>query len=376
MMRVVALSSLLVLSASSQSIWAQSTPRFQNMREAIEALKTATSPSEAERVRAAMANTPVRDHDDLMAVYDEARRREDKTPLFANATEFDEYVRNGQAVASHLNTSDPTLQDDIAALIDKERESWSNVSVPMIPVGKLSLRDGAKSAQRVIRVEALFDAAGKGKNEKARPALWRVVDSVHDAYFGQLAVAALGKIRNPQDLERLIQMIETSPNLHFQFNDFGAMAIQPLVNEIRNHNLQKETQARLAGGLRQVASRDTLSTYVPLMHDGNQFISEQARWAVGDYLRSTDEDLIQTMLKDPSFEVKAVAMGAIDGRAWDPKFIPLLIAEVQNGNDAAARCLGHHKVKSAVPALEKALNSPKNYMKRAAGFALKEINGK
>jgi hypothetical protein len=70
------------------------------------------------------------------------------------------------------------------------------------------------------------------------------------------------------------------------------------------------------------------------------------------------------------------ALNAIDGGAWDEKFIPVLIAEMRNGNDTAVRCLGHHNVTSAIPAIrEAAAHSTNEYVRKASLDVLANMKG-
>ena len=363
----------------SQQTPVSSSTTYHSIREALQALKTTKDKGEQQRIYQTFRQIPVRDHDDLMALYDEAKHRQDAAPLITTTKSFDEYVNQGQIVSVRLKgVTDPAFHDDIAALLDRETKDLpKNTDIPMVPIGKIELGAGAKSAMRVVRIESLIEAAGDGKNEMARAALWRMVDAAQDAYFGQLAVVALGKIGKPEDLDRLILMIVKEPNLHFQFDDFGSMAIPRLLQEVRNTALPQMTQASLSGHLVQVANHDSLTTFVPLLHDPNKIMASAALNAISKSLTSSDEGLIRKMLKDPSLDIQMEAMHAINGRAWDEKFIPLLIDVLKNGplNNVAADGLGQHRVKSAVGALENAvLHDPSPYTRKSAARALERIN--
>jgi HEAT repeat protein len=363
--------------ANSQQPPNPSSPTYHSIREALLVLKTTRDKDEQKRIYQHFQQIPVRDHDDLIALYDEAKHRQDAAPLITTSKSFDEYVNEGQIVSVRLKgVTDPAFHDDIAALLDEEtRDLPRNSNIPLMPIGNIELGAGAKSAVRLARIHSLIDAAGDGKNEKARAALWRMVDQVQDSYFGQLAIAALGKIGNPEDLDRLIQMLENAPKLRLAFNEFGSMAIPRLMQETKNPALSAAKQGRFALGLIEVAKHNDIPTFVPMLHDPNKYVARAALDAIGKNLTSSDDDLIKKMLKDPSLEIQMKALNVIDGSAWDEKFIPVLIDEMRNGNDAAVRCLGHHKVKSAIPAIrEAAAESPNRYVREAARYVLTNMS--
>jgi hypothetical protein len=366
------------LSLSQQAPGSNATP-YRGIRDALHALGSTKDKAEQERIYHNFNRIPVRDHDDLMALYKEARSRQDSAPLISTEKSFTDYVDHANIVSARLkDLTDPAFHDDIASLIDQETNSLSKTpGIPSLPLGKIEIGAGARSAVRVVRIHSLIDAAGDGKNEKARPALWRMVDTVQDAYFGQLAVVALGKIGNSADLERLIQMIKKDPNLRFQFDDFGSMAIPRLLQEIRNSALPQATQASLSGHLVQVANHGSLATFIPLLHDPNKIVASAALDAMGKSLTSGDDELIKQMLKDPDLKIHMMALNTIDGHAWDEKFIPVLVGQMQSGSDAAVRCLGHHNVKSVIPQLREAeVHSPNVYVRQAAHDVLSDMSEK
>jgi hypothetical protein len=308
--------------AATQQAPAASSTTYHSIREALKALKTTKDENEKAHIYQTFHQIPVADHDDLMALYKEARSRQDSAPLITTEKAFNDYVSQGQIVSARLkDVTDPAFQDDIASLIDKEAGDLpSGMDIPMIPVGAgIAIGAGAKSSVRLVRIHALIDAAAAGKNEKARDALWKMVDTAQDGYFGQLAMRAIGNIGDPADLTRFMGMLEANPNLRLSFDGFPAGTVQRIVQEARKPGLSKEARTHIADGVAEAATHDDLPVLITLLHDPNWALSTSALVATSNHISYADIELIRKLLKDPSTEVQMRIMHAIIGRAWDDR---------------------------------------------------------
>jgi len=373
---------LFARSSTAQQAPASSSTTYHSIREALNVLHTTKDDTEKARIYRNFQKIPVTDHDDLMALYNEARSRQDSAPFITSEKNFNDYVSQGQTIAARLrDVTDPAFHEDIATLISKEADDLpSGASIPMIPVGAgIAIGAGAKSAVRLARIHALIDAAAAGKNEKARDALWKMIGTAQDGYFGQLAIRAIGNIGDPADISRFFGMLESNPNLRLSFDGFPPGTVQRIVEEVRKPGISKEARTSIADGVSEAATHEDLPLLVTLLHDSNRVLSTSALVAISNHISYADIEFIRKLLRDPSTEVQMRIMHAIIGHAWDERFVPLLIDALKNGPvpNVAARGLGQHHVKAAIPALEEAVaKDPSPITRGEAKQALWEINQK
>lgn len=349
---------------------------YKNVREALAAIKTSTDPVAIQIAYRHFSTIPVLDHADLMALYDEAKDRENNLPVFAKDSDYENFGRVAQISSIRLSKCiEPQFQGDIAKLLEEEATAHDEAASPKsAPVTE---RGAVKATIRLQRIKALIDASGGGKNEKARPALWKIIESSQDGYFGQLAVQALGEIGNPADLDRLMQMLKKNPNLRFSLASFGALAIPRLLQEMNDPSLSESAKAGLSLSLVGASSHDDLPLLVSLLKHPEGVVVTAAQRAIEKNLRSDDDSLIRDLLKSPDRFTRASAIIAIGQQAWSEKYAPLLIGIVKtdpipSNRSLAAYYLGLHKERSAIPALTEALKDP--HIHADASFALKQIS--
>ena len=359
---------------------AQPAARFKNMREALNALKSTNNVRDADEIRANLAKVPIEDHDDLMALYDEARKQEDALPLVADDKVYDEQARRSAVLDSRLKTvTDPAFKDDIANLIDKEYQDTKREA--RLPFPKLTTRSHMKAALRYERINALMTAAGNGKNEKARAALWEIIEIAQDDNLGKGAAIALGKIGNPDDLDRLIFMVKRNPKLLLPLGNFGPIAIPRIMKEIDDPSVPQETKSVLSSALVGASSHETISSFLPLLDNKNPLVVRVAADAIGKNIRAEDDALIRGLSKNPNRSVRGAMLVAVEGHAWKDGYAELLIDTVQHDPDyflraGAAASLGEHKVSRAIPVLQKVASEDKaGSVRLSAEGALKLIRG-
>lgn len=350
---------------------------YENAREALAIIKTSTDSTAVEITYRHFSQAPVLDRDDLMSLYNEAKNREENLPLFGKDADYENFGRIAQISSIRLSScTEVQFQDDIATLLGKEADTRYTA-----PNGKhtpVTQRGAVKATIRLQRIKALIDAAGNGKNEKARASLWKIVDSSQDSYLGQLAVGALGKIGEPEDLDRLVGMLKKNPNLRISLGNFGTMVVPRLMREIDDPAIPETVKASLTVGLVQASSHDNLSLYIPLLKHPSRFVVSAALDAIGKNIHSDDEGLIRDMFASPARFTRVEAILSVGERAWNEKYIPLLLNAlktdpVPSNRALAAHYLGLRRVQGAVPALTAALkDSP---VHGDAETALKRISG-
>jgi HEAT repeat protein len=354
---------------------------YQNMREAVKVLGKTTDLAEAQRVYDCLPRVPVRDRGDLMALYHGARMKEADVDRLAKDADFNGYERQTELIAARMRTcTDSSLHADIAALLAKEYVAslrWRSNPAP-----SLAGRDSIKNMLQGQRFMALLDAAGKGKNEKARSTLMTMVEREQDGLYGQLAAKALGRIGNREDIDRLIAMIKADPSLRISLGDFGpALISRAVAVVVGDPAVSEDVRASIVGDISRIRSRESLPALLPLIQNENAALAYAATTAVVHSLDSDDAALIRQMLHDPSPVVRMDALAAVGGQAWSDDFVPLVVDMLKHDSSykvrsIAAGCLGRHKVQSAVPALEAAAQRSDPELSDAAKDALKLILGK
>ena len=352
---------------------------YKNIREFLNVVTKSTSTSDIADAYEYLPRVSIRDREDLAALYSESERGEQNIPELSNDGELLKYHRNAELLALHLeNCTDPALHHDVVALIEKEVKQFEHDKFD--PSVSPTTRRAVSVGLRQVRMAALIKATGSGRNREARPILWTVIEKNQDQYYGQLAARALGKIGEPEDLDKIIKLVEAKPQLRLPLDSFGATLIPRILNEWARSDLPSATTARLAGSLVGVCTHDNIATFVPLLQHPNNLVVRAATNAVEKNLQSGDTAIIESMFKNSSPIIRGAASTAVDNHAWDNKYIPLLIDMLKhddyyvNRADAAST-LGNHGIRDAVPALQDALNDPVQNVRENAAYALKRISG-
>ena len=347
----------------------------------MDILKTSKDPVKIQKVYDYLPRIPIQNHDDLMALYEAAKRAEDDVPLVAKKETYEAFGNANETLASRLkDCTDPIFQDDIVVLLQKEYDNFQHETGLHSSMPVLTTHRYLKVSLREHRVTSLIKAAGDGKNEKARAILWKIVETDKDGTYGQKAIQALGKIGKPEDLDRVIVMLEKNPRLRIHLGDFGSMVIPRVMREINDPNVPKDSIPILSSGLVQASSHEDIAALVPLLEHTNNAVRKAATDAIGRSLRSDDDELIKKMFSSSSDDVRSEVAVTVGEQAWNEKYVPLFINMLKNdpnysNRGSAAYALGKHKVRSAVPALQQALRDPVPAVVEDASSALGKISG-
>lgn len=357
-------------------IQAEPTSGFKNIREALSAYRTAKTSGEVSLSLEAILRIPLQGHDDLMALYDEAKRSEENIPDTADKITVINAQRLSMAITSRIREcTAPSRQDDIATLLSREYSSLEHQN-HRAPTTSIEV---VRAELQHQRMKALMDAVAASKNAKARDDLWKVIQLEQDANSGQLAALTLGKIGNSEDLARLLGMIKGNPNLRLSLSGFGAMVAPRLVKEITAAGTAPAIKARLSMELREASTHENLSTYLPLLKDKDLSVAQAASEAIDKSLNETDGDIIAAKFNSQSAYDRAGVIIAVGNHAWNERYIPLLVNVLQHDANAdnrelAAKYLGLRKARSAVPALQDASTKDKAARVRlAASVAIERI---
>jgi HEAT repeat protein len=351
---------------------------YQHIREALSVIQNSSDPAEVRKAYEYLPRVPVQNHDDLMALYAAAKKAEEQVPTIADVKTIDRSGHAAGELAGRLrNCTDPGLKHDIASLLAGEYISVDRES--LLPIPKVTPGATMRAQLRTLRVRALMEAAGGGKNADARETLWRFIEHDKDAYFGQLAASALGKIGDPADLDRLIAMLKENPRLRLSITDFGSIVVPRVMKEVDAPGISPEAKAHLLMQLRESGSHENISSYVPLLKHADPSVAQTASEAIDRNLQSSDADMITKKFHSPSDYDRIGVIIAVGEHAWDEKYVPLLTNALlhdpnPDSREMAAQYLGLHKVKSAVPDLQLAAqNDPIARVRLSASGALERI---
>lgn len=374
--RISALFVVVVGLASAVSAQKNESPK--NIGDLIEDIRLATTEMEVQRVTKVLRDMPIETRAELNALYDAARSQEDTIPQDAKDRIFELHHRKGSSLSAGLKScTQPALQEGVADLIHKEFVDAKKDSLNPIP--KITKRARMKSIIRHERISALIAAAGKGKNEKARAALWEIIDLTKDDHLGKAAADAIGEIGNPEDLDRLIGMIKKDPKLLYPLGKFGGAAIPRVLRDLTDPATPAAVKSRLSLAIIQASSHDTVDELLPLLNSKEPSVVRAAADALRKNVQPDDEAAIRSMLNHSAWNIRASAITAVGHQAWRPDYGPVLIEILKNdpsdwNRTSAAQVLGEHRVQAALPALEAALQDGSRLVREAAASAIKKIS--
>jgi HEAT repeat protein len=305
-----------------------------------------------------------------MALYEEAKKEEKDAPSLPALKAANKYAAASGAIVARLRgCTAQNLQDGIALLLEKEHQSLKIAS--HLPIPKPTPGLTMTALIRTERVKALMDAAGNGKNLKARSPLWEIIETDKDDYYGQLAAVALGKIGDPADLDRLLAMIKDNPRLRLPITGFPNILAPRIIKEMTAPGISPEVKGHLSLVLRESSTHENIGSYLPLLKSTDTTLAQTASEAIDRSVQSSDEEMIENKFKSRSAYDRIGVIIAVGEHAWSDKYVPLLVNALlqdpdQDARKLAAQYLGLHKVKSALPALQEATTKDKAYSVRLA----------
>lgn len=374
--KIPALIAVVVGLASAVS--AQNLKHPGNVDNLIADIKSATTEVEVQRVKNALRDMPIESRAELYSLYEAARSQEDAIPHDAKVQILELHHRKGSGLAVGLkNCTQPALHEGVADLIHKEFVDAKKDS--RSPMPKITKRARMKSIIRHERIGALIAAAGRGKNEKARAALWEIIELTKDDHLGKAAADSIGEIGNREDLDRLVGMIKKDPKLLYPLGKFGGAVIPRVLRELTDPTMPVAVKSRLSLAIIQASSHDTINELLPLLNNKEPVVVKAAADALRKNVQPDDEAAIRTMLNHSTWNIRASAITAVGHQAWRPEYGPLLIEILKSdpsewNRSSAAQFLGERRVQAALPALEAALQDGSGLVRDAAASAIKKIS--
>lgn len=367
------------LSFAAQPPTISDTPGFRSIQEALDALHASKDVAEQRRIYRSFSRVPIQTDDDLSSLHSEARSRESNVPIAASSKALLQYGGNAELITRHIaDAHAPQLEDKVVRLLEQELTDAKLAGRPA--PSPPTTRGFIKAELRELRIKSLMIAAGKGHFTKSRSVLWEYVNVDADGSFGQEAVSALAQIGNPDDFERLLAMVEKTPSLHLPVGEFGSSSLPRLIEEIARTDLSRETKGSLSSAIMRATTHSDIPTLTPLLKNTDPLVVETAMRAITKNIDGRDIALATQLLKSPQADSRGMVLVAIGEHGWDAAYVPLLIKMLTQdayypNRALAAFYLGQHRVKSALPELNRALRDPVPNVQQNAQSAISEING-
>ena len=324
---------------------------FNDVHQALSAARGSTA-LEAQSICLDLPSLPIVSESDLRALYDELKNPKicgDLDPV-------------SQALGQ---CGDAKYHRLVAAWLAKEKTWFRDRGTH----GAYNSRSARKLAIREKRLLALLAAAGKGKNSQALPIL-RAMLGKGGVYSQDIAVA-IGRIGDPADLERFMEMNRYDSRQKIDLSGFGVMAIDRIMKDIDDPAIPSQDNESIIGYLGSALGHETISRYQSLLHHKNSFVSKTAAEAIARVAEPSDEPLILRMLADESPVIRREAVFALRN-IWDEKYMPVVISALKLDPDdivraRAAECLGTRRVCAADSALRSAMKQDgSSYVRDAA----------
>jgi HEAT repeat protein len=347
---------------------------FNSVSEALDAADKTAIKADRDAIFAHLAEAPIKGSNDVVALYEAAKKTENELSKPENGKTAERHMRIITEMLSHV--VDANSKSTVAALLQKEAaEIPDNYAGPS---GATNADEQQRTSLRIARLVALTEAAGNGANDLALPVL-RTLEK-KGGLPGQLANRAIGKIGDPQDLERMITTIKANPGIRMSIAGFGSRAIDRIMRDVDDPNVSDAQKAALIARLAQPASADTAQKYAVLLHHKDARVAQAASMALSRVAGTHDESVVLEMLKNSNSAVRFDGLVTLNQRLWNEKYIPAIVALLKNDPDdgvrsEAAHILGLKKVAAAENDLQEALKDKSKRVRRNADAALKRVHG-
>lgn len=326
---------ILMLTPTEKAFGEDRLRHFSDVHQALSAARGSAA-LEKESICQDLPALPVVSENDVRALYAELsdpKTCDDLTPV-------------SQALGQ---CGDARYQPLIAAWLAKEKTLFPDKGTR----GAYNARSARKLAVREKRLFGLLAAAGSGKNVRALPVLRAMLDK-GGVYSDEIAVA-IGRIGDPADLERFMEINRRDPRRKIDLSGFGVLAIDRIMKDAEDPSAPAPYKETILGYLGSALGHETVTRYETLIHHKNAAIAKAAAEAVARIAEPADEALILRMLKDDNPVLRREAISALR-KIWDDKYAHVVVAALkQDPDDAvrsrAAECLAARRVCAADPAL-------------------------
>lgn len=347
-------------------------------RDASSALKAAKEAKTDEGVNESLDEVAAQEPEsdgDVKAIHDSLQLLDTK---YSNGEKAQKFMAVRASLSQRLALSTAAHHHSvIAALLESEEKGVPSALIPK-QITQLWAR---QEFSRAERFGALAKAAGDGNNREALPILRKTVEKHPDSMYSEHAITAIGKIGDTQDIDVFIKKLKANPKARINLTSFGPRLIRPVMRELESGGLTNQQKGALRTTLSEGHSHDAIPQYVQLLGHPDVEIASVAAQAIAKESTPEDRDVLSAMLKSPKSEVRFPAVNAIAGKAWDVKFIPVLIELLKNDRDDGIRvtamtALAEHHVQEAMPAIEEASRDSNSRVRGNAIYFLKKINKK
>lgn len=347
------------------------TRKFKNAREAVQAARSAKDDkTELEALDDLEVVTEI-GRDDIVALHGSLKELE--TRAKGKGEEFTR-VRL-KKIARALEKSKKEDDATIATLLVKEADDLPNNLVAFFE-DKFAGKEA--TTVRISRVAMMMELAGKNKNKAALPSLRRIAQK--GGMPADLANRAIAQIGDPEDLERFVMEVKRNPQARVNFSGFGFSAIDRIMREVDDPNLNDRVRGSLIAGMGQAVGLESIPKYKALLHHKDRRVVETASRALANSLPNGDLSAVKEMLNDSQRDVRFQALVVLEEKTWSDDAVLLVVDRLKNDKDGgvraeAAHILGKRRVRAAEADLKAALNDPSSWVRSSVEGALQELSG-
>ena len=353
---------------------------FASIQEGLKAANNASDQKERSEIFNEISEMPIQTTSDVQALYDEMQNTEreaKKHPALAkDSIAARDILDRTHALSSALSKAvQPENHEQVAKFLEQESSG-----LPRFYAGvreETSQEEYLKAIPREERLQALMEAAGKGKNRAALSVLRKMAK--RQDFAGNLAVKTISQIGDPQDLENFISQIKRNPKARFDLSGYGPMLTNRILTELNDSSSSSELRQKFAGYLVQAGDHAGIPRFLPFLKDKDRVVAHIAARAIAQNVTSNDPQVLQTLLKDPDEEIRGDVLDVLNNHEWNPAWSAILIniLEKDKGDSCrmmAAHLLGKYKVQEGRSALEKARNDQSMLVRGAAESALQKLS--
>lgn len=366
-MRALALITIFLSTAN-----AAETPKSKSIKEILHTAKAAKNEDERTQILSQLRSQPIKVSEDVDAIYSELKSLE-----VTYRTDGFNAKNSRQLNKALAKSTDKAIHQKITDLLEAENQELPNEYFG--PIEAMSPTERDRASLRLMRLGALLDAAGSGKNELALPVLRKISDK--GGIAAESAVLAIGKIGKSEDLDRLIDKIKSDPKARIDLTPFGGKIISRIMKEIDDPKLDDQQRNSLISRLGQARSSENIEKYRALLHHKNPRVVKVAAQAVSESAGRDSGALAIQMISDSDRQIRLNGLLALKQVDWSPSYTQVVLDVLAKDKDEgvreiAAHILGVKKAQGSEVGLRAALNDNSKRVRESAQSALDDISGK
>jgi HEAT repeat protein/cyclophilin family peptidyl-prolyl cis-trans isomerase len=205
--------------------------------------------------------------------------------------------------------------------------------------------------------------------------------SADDPLLRLRAVEVIGRIQDPQDVPRLLPMLDDSDAavVHetiFALGQMGSQEALPALLELSGDTNDFTVHRLVCEALGKIGGHDAIEALIELLRDFNSAVRAEAALALARTEDPSAVPALQLAIHDPDADVvwpAVYGLEKVENPRTGEKVAPLLAHNDARVREVAARTLGKQRYEGAVRGLVGALQDPETGVAANAAWALGEI---